>query len=184
MWGLRQRSGRIIGEQGRQQHSWGKGQGPSSGLVWGWILLLLFWYSTNRTSWCFPNCPPSLREISLVIYILLLFLSWPSICRLRRSPLDCLSHLVFPSICCELQWAVWHCLGVIPSLMRPDYQLWAFNAEVTGSCTIALSPCSHSCSSILVPSFGDDGEGCGGWRIVLFSQAPVVEDMTFLGDFS
>ena len=35
--------------------------------------------------------------------------------------------------------------GVIPSLMRPDCQLRAFNAEVTGSSTIALSPCSHSC---------------------------------------
>ena len=54
--------------------------------------------------------------------------------------------------------------------MRPDCQLRAFNAEVTGSFTIALSPCSHSCPSTLVPPFGDDGEGCGGWRIVLFSQ--------------
>ena len=112
---------------------------------------------------------PPLREISLVIYILLLPSSWPSICRLRRSPLECLSHLVFPSTCCELQWATWHCLGVIPSLMWPDCQLRAFNAEVTGSSTIALSPCSPSCLSTLVPSFGDDGEGCGGWRIVYSS---------------
>ena len=44
------------------------------------------------------------------------------------------------------------------------------NAEVTGSCTIALSPCSHSYHSTLVSSFGDDGEGCGGWCIVLSSQ--------------
>ena len=51
-----------------------------------------------------------------------------------------------------------------------DYQLRAFNAEVTGSSTIVLSPCSHSCPSTLVPSFGDDGEGCGGWCIVLSSQ--------------
>ena len=50
LWGLRQRSGRIIGEQDRQWRSWGGDQGPSSGLVQGWILLLLFWYSTNRTS--------------------------------------------------------------------------------------------------------------------------------------
>ena len=123
-----------------------------------------------RTSWCLPNCPPSLREISLVIYILLLPSSWPSICRLRRSPLECLSHPAFPSTCCELQWVAWHCLGVIPSLMRPDCQLRAFNAEVIGSCTIAFSPSSHSCPSMLVPSFGDDGEGCGRWHIVLSSQ--------------
>ena len=106
--------------------------------------------------------PPPLREISLVIYILLLPSSWPSICRLRRLPLECLSYSALPSICYELQWAGWHCLGVIPSLMRPDCQLRAFNTEVTGSSTIALSPCSHSCPSTLVPSFGDDREGCSG----------------------
>ena len=55
LWGLRQRSGKIFGEQDRQRRSWGEGQSPSSGLVQGWILLLLFWYSTNRTSWCLPN---------------------------------------------------------------------------------------------------------------------------------
>ena len=38
--------------------------------------------------------------------------------------------------------------------MRPDCQLRAFNAEVTGSCTIALSPCFHSCPSTLVLLFG------------------------------
>ena len=106
----------------------------------------------------------------MVIYILLLPSSWPSICRLRKSPLECLSHLTLPSTCCKLQWTAWHCLGVIPSLMRPDCQLRAFNAEVTSSSTIAFSPCSHSYPSTLVPSFGDDREGCGGWRIVLSSQ--------------
>ena len=100
-------------------------------------------------------------EVSLVIYILLLPSSWLSICRLRRSPLECLSHPALPSTCCELQWAAWHYLGVIPSLMRPDCQLRA---------TIALSPCSHSYPSTLVPSFRDDGEGCGGWCIVLSSK--------------
>ena len=54
--------------------------------------------------------------------------------------------------------------------MRSDCQLWAFNAEVTDSFTIALSPCSHSCPSTLVPLFRDDGEGYSGWRIVLSSQ--------------
>ena len=51
--------------------------------------------------------------------------------------------------------------------MRPDCQLQAFNAEVTDSFTIALSPCSHSCPPTLVPSFGNDGEGCCGWCIAL-----------------
>ena len=51
--------------------------------------------------------------------------------------------------------------------MRPDCQLRAFNVEVTGSFTIALSPCSHSCPPTLVPSFGNDGEGCCGWCIAL-----------------
>ena len=51
--------------------------------------------------------------------------------------------------------------------MRPDCQLRAFNAEVTGSFTIALSPCSHSCPPTLVPSFKNDEEGYCGWCIAL-----------------
>ena len=54
--------------------------------------------------------------------------------------------------------------------MRPDCPLWAFNAEVTGSPTMVLLPCSHSCPPTLVPLFGDNGEGCGGWRTALSSQ--------------
>ena len=107
---------------------------------------------------------------SLWLYILLLPSSWSSICRLYRSPLECLSHPALPSTCCELQWTAWHCSGVIPSLMQLDCQLRAFNVEVTGSFTITLSPCSHSCPPTLVPSFGDDKEGYGGWRIALSSQ--------------
>ena len=107
---------------------------------------------------------------SLWLYILLLPSSWPSICRLCRLPLECLSHPALPSTCCELQWTTWHYSGVIPSLMRTDCQLRAFNAEVTSSFTIALSLCSHSCPPTLVLSFGDDGEGCGGWCIALSSQ--------------
>ena len=107
---------------------------------------------------------------SLWLYIFLLPSSWPSIYRLCRSPLECLSHPALPSTCCELQWTAWHCLGIIPSLMRLDCQLRAFNAEMISPFTIALLPCSHSCPPTLVPSFGDDGEGCGGWRIALSSQ--------------
>ena len=51
--------------------------------------------------------------------------------------------------------------------MWPDCQLRAYNAEVTGSFTIALSPCSYSCPPTLVPSFRNDGEGCSGWCISL-----------------
>ena len=54
--------------------------------------------------------------------------------------------------------------------MRPDWQLRAFNAEVTGFPTMVLSPCSHSCPPMLVPLFRDDGEGGGGWRTALSSQ--------------
>ena len=88
---------------------------------------------------------------SLWLYILLLPSSWPSICRLRRSPLECLSHPVLPSTCFELQWTAWHYSGIIPSLMQSDCQLRAFNAEVTGFFTIALSPCSHSCPPYASP---------------------------------
>ena len=41
---------------------------------------------------------------------------------------------------------------------------------MTGSPTMVLLPCSHSCPPMLVPLFGDDGEGCGGWRTALSSQ--------------
>ena len=54
--------------------------------------------------------------------------------------------------------------------MWPDCQLRAFNAKVTSSPTMVLSPCSHSCPPTLVPLFGDDEEGCGGWRTALSSQ--------------
>ena len=39
--------------------------------------------------------------------------------------------------------------------MRPDCQLGAFNAEETGSPTMVLLPCSHSCPPTLVPLFGE-----------------------------
>ena len=35
---------------------------------------------------------------------------------------------------------------------------------------MVLLPCSYSCPPTLVPLFGDDGEGCGGWRTALSSQ--------------
>ena len=89
----------------------------------------------------------------LLLYILLLHLSWPSICWSYRSLLEYLFHPALSSTCCELQQTWWHCSGVIPSLMRPDCQLRAFNAKVTASSIIAPPPCPHSCPPILVLLF-------------------------------
>ena len=90
----------------------------------------------------------------LLLYIFLLHSSWPSICWSCRSLLEYLSHLALFSTCYELQQTRWHCSGVIHSLMRPDCQLRAFNADVTASSIIAPPPCPHSCPPVLVPSFG------------------------------
>ena len=67
------------------------------------------------------------------------------------------------STCCELQQTRWYYSGVISSLMRPDYQLRAFNAEVTASPRIAPPPCPHNCPIMLVLLFWDDWEGCFEW---------------------
>ena len=125
--------------------------------------------------WCFvakafrssKNCNrlPSFSSLSSVLsllegifrYISPFHWSWPSICWLCRSLLDCLSHPMPSSTCCELQQTRWHYLGVISSLMRSDYQLWAFNAEVTTSPRIAPPPCPHSCPLMLVLLFGTTG---------------------------
>ena len=90
----------------------------------------------------------------LLLYILLLHLSWQSICWSYRSLLEYLSHPALSSTCYELQQIRWHCSGVIPSLMRPDCQLRAFNAKVTDSSIISPPPCPHSCPPMLVLSFG------------------------------
>ena len=82
---------------------------------------------------------------------------WPSICWLCRLLLECLSHSTPSSICCKLQQIRWHYSGVISSLMRPDCQLRAFNAEVTASPRIAPPPCPHSCPTVLVLLFGMTG---------------------------
>ena len=75
---------------------------------------------------------------------------WPSICWSYRSLLECLSHLPPSSTCCKLWQTRWYYLGVIPSLMRSDCQLQAFNVEVTASTKIAPPPCPHSCPTVLV----------------------------------
>ena len=61
------------------------------------------------------------------------------------------------STCCELRRTRWYCLGVISSLMQPDCQLRAFNAEVTASPRIAPPPRPHSCPTVLVLLFGTIG---------------------------
>ena len=80
--------------------------------------------------------------------------SWPSICWSCRSLLECLSHSPPSSTCCELQQTRWYYSGVVSSLMRPDCQLRAFNAEVTASPRIAPPPCSYGWPIGLGTSFG------------------------------
>ena len=101
LWGCLQRSGGIIGELDRQQRGWGKGQSSSSVLSRGWF----FFFPSSDTP---PIELPGVFRIalpffvkSLWLYILLFSSSWPSICRLRRSLLECLSHPAIPSTCCE-----------------------------------------------------------------------------------
>ena len=94
---------------------------------------------------------------SLLLYTLLLYSSWLSICWSCRSLLECLSHPAPSSTCCELQQIRWHCLGVIPSLMRLDCQLRAFNVEMTASPIIAPPPYPRSCPPMLVLLFGTTG---------------------------
>ena len=80
--------------------------------------------------------------------------SWPSICWSCRSLLECLSHPPPSSTCCELQQTRWYYSKVVSSLMRPDCQLRAFNAEVTASPRIAPPPCSNGWPIGLGTSFG------------------------------
>ena len=117
--------------------------------------------------------PPPLLVRPLLLYILLLHSSWPSICWSCRSLLEYLSHPALSSTCCELQQTRWHCSGVIPSLMWPDCQLWAFNAEVTDSSIIAPPPCPHSCPPMLVLSFRTIGRAALDGVLLFPSMAPV-----------
>ena len=100
--------------------------------------------------------------------------SWPSICWLYRSLLECLSHLLPSSTCCELRQTRWYYSGVISSLMRPDCQLWAFNVEVTDSPRIAPPPRPHSCPPVLVLLFGTTGR-------VVFEGVLLSPSMTLVG---
>ena len=52
--------------------------------------------------------------------------------------------------CYELQQPRWYCSRVISSLMWPNHQLWAFNAEVTASPGIALPPYFYGWPTVLV----------------------------------
>ena len=100
---------------------------------------------------------PPLLVRPLLLYILLLPSSWPSICWSYRSLLEYLFHPTLSLTCYELHQIRWHCSGVIYSLMRPDCQLRAFNAEVTDSFIISPPSCPHSCPPMLVLSFGITG---------------------------
>ena len=135
---------------------------------------------TDSSSWFFSA---SLRKLSAVVRTAIVFLlslssllplfpflegllcymppfhwSWPSICWSCRFLLECLSHLLPSSTCSELQQTKRYYSGVISSLMRPDCQLRAFNAEVTTSPRIAPLPCPHSWPTVLVLLFRTPGE--------------------------
>ena len=128
----------------------------------------------RSSSFFFSSFLSSLSLVrSLLLYILLLHSSWLSICWSCRSLLEYLSHPVLSSTCCELQQTMWHYSGVISSLMRPDYQLRAFNAEVTASSIIAPPPCPHSCPLVLVPSFGTTGRVALDGVLLFPSMIPV-----------
>ena len=108
---------------------------------------------------------------SLLLYIILFHSSWPFICWSCRSLLEYLSHPALSLTCCKLQWTRWHCLWVIPLLMRSDCQLRTFNAEVTASSTIAPPPCPHSCPPVFVLLFGTTGR-------VAMDGVPLFPSMT------
>ena len=80
-----------------------------------------------------------------------------------------MSHPLLSLTCCELQQTRWYYSGVISSLMRPNCQLRAFNAEVTASPRIAPPPCPHSCPTVLVLLFGTTGRAV--FEGVLFSPS-------------
>ena len=152
-----------------------KGESLSSSLIRGLIPLLsslMFSYRSflgwkeqqssffNLPFFFIPHPWKASYVICLLRYIPLFHWSWPSICWSCRLLLECLSHLPPYSTCCELQQPRWYCSGVIFSLMRPDRQLWAFNAEVTASPGIAPPPCSHGWSTMLALFAWDARGGC------------------------
>ena len=121
-----------------------------------------------------PPFSPSSFLKGLLCYISHSHWSWPSICWSCRLLLECLSHSSLSSTCCELQQTRWYCSGVISLLMRPDCQLRTFNAEVTTSPGIALSPCPHSWPTVLVLLFGTPGRA-------VFEGVPLSPSVTLVG---
>ena len=101
LWGLRQRSGRVVKERGHQRRRGGVKVYPRASSEDEF-----FFFSSNTSrlelSGVFRTPIPFFVK-SLWLYILLLSSSWPSICWLCRSLLEYLSHPVLPSTCCELQ---------------------------------------------------------------------------------
>ena len=119
------------------------------------------------------SCDPLLLVRPLLLYILLLHSSWPSIYWSCKSLLEYLSHPALSSTCCELQQTRWHCSGVIPSLMQLDCQLRAFNAEVTDFSIIAPPLCPYSCPPMLVLLFGKTGKVALDGVLLFPFMAPV-----------
>ena len=118
--------------------------------------------------------PPSLSQEGIFNYISPSHWSWSSICWSYRSLLECLSHPPPSSTCCELRQTRWYYSRVIPSLMQSDYQLRAFNAEVTTSPRIAPPPRLYSCPTVLVLLFGTT-------RRVVFKGVLLSPSVTLVG---
>ena len=153
--GFFNRSDRIVREWNCQRRGGGVNAYPrvvSEDEFFFFSILRCFTVRAFQESSKLRSPPPLVRP--LLLYILLLHSSWPSICWSYRSLLEYLSHPALSSTCCELQQTRWYYSGVIPSLMRLDCQLRAFNAEVTDSSIISPPPCPYSCLPMLVLSFG------------------------------
>ena len=113
------------------------------------------------------------------------FPSWPSICWSCRLLLECLSHLPPSLVFCEWQQPRWYCLRVISLLMRPDLQLWAFNAKVTTffwNCSSTMLPWLAHCVSTFC--LGRPGRLSLRACRSSFLRFRLTEDRIVLGDIS
>ena len=160
-------------------NTWGKGESLSSDWFFFFSVLLhlvteAFGGSRNCNRPSFPSLSFFLPFLEgLLCYISPPRWSWPSIFWSCRLPHECLSHRPPSSTCYELQQTGWYCSGVISSLMWPDCQLRAFNAEVTASPRIAPPPRPHSWPTVLVLLFGMPGR-------TVFGGLPLSHSVTLV----
>ena len=103
LWGLHQRSGRIVREQDHQRRRGGVKVYPRASSEDGFFFFSSDTSRLKLSGVFWTTIPPPLFVWSLWLYILLLLSSWLSICWSCRSLLKYLSHPALPSTCCELQ---------------------------------------------------------------------------------